>query len=56
MLKEDWVKAEWTVSATNRRVRVYRVTPAGAKRLEQEVSSFERMFEGITRVLAPVKS
>jgi transcriptional regulator len=56
MLKEEWVKAEWTVSATNRRVRVYRVTLAGAKRLAQEVSSFERMFEGITRVLAPVKS
>ncbi|HEY4816900.1 MAG TPA: PadR family transcriptional regulator [Candidatus Acidoferrum sp.] len=56
MLKAEWVKAEWTVSATNRRVRVYRVTPAGAKRLEQEMSSFERMFEGIARVLAPVKS
>jgi transcriptional regulator len=56
MLKAEWVKAEWTVSATNRRVRVYRVTPAGAKRLEHEMSSFERMFEGIARVLAPVKS
>jgi transcriptional regulator len=56
MLKEEWLKAEWAVSATNRRVRVYKLTPAGAKRLEQEVSSFERMFEGITRVLAPVKS
>ena len=31
----------------------YKLTPAGAKHLEREVSSFERMLEGITRVLAP---
>jgi PadR family transcriptional regulator, regulatory protein PadR len=55
MLKQGWVKAEWGVSSTNRRVRTYKLTPAGAKHLEQEVSSFERMLEGITRVLAPVK-
>jgi PadR family transcriptional regulator len=52
LLKEDLVKAEWATSATNRRVRIYKVTPAGAKHLELEVSRFERMLEGITRVLA----
>jgi PadR family transcriptional regulator, regulatory protein PadR len=56
LLKEGLVKAEWGVSSTNRRVRIYRLTPKGAKHLEREVSSFERMLEGITRVLAPVKS
>lgn len=55
MLKEGWVKAEWGVSATNRRVRIYKLTSAGAKHLENELSNFERMFEGIARVLAPVK-
>ena len=55
MLKQELVKAEWSVSSTNRRVRIYRVTPAGIKHLERQVSSFERMLEGITRVLAPVK-
>lgn len=55
MLKERWVKAEWGVSATNRRVRIYTLTPAGEKRLESEVSSFERMLEGIQRVLAAEK-
>src|ERR1700692_2355418 len=29
----------------------YRLTAAGTKHLEREVSSFERMLEGITRVL-----
>jgi len=55
MLKEGWVKAKWGVSSTNRRVRIYTLTPAGAKHLESAVSSFERMLEGIQRVLAPVK-
>ena len=55
LLKQELVKAEWGVSSTNRRVRIYRITPAGAKHLEKQVSSFERMLEGITRVLAPVK-
>jgi PadR family transcriptional regulator PadR len=56
LLKEKLVKAEWTVSATNRRVRIYKLTPAGVTHLEREVSSFERMLEGVTRVLAPGES
>ena len=53
LLKEKLVKAEWGISATNRRVRIYQLTAAGAKHLEREVSSFERMLEGIAHVLAP---
>src|SRR6478735_3280866 len=43
MLKSGWLAAEWGVSSTNRRVRVYRITPAGRKQLDRKVSSFERM-------------
>lgn len=53
LLKEKFLKAEWSVSSTNRRVRVYKLTPAGAKHLEREISSFELMLKGITQVLAP---
>lgn len=53
LLKAELVKAEWSISSTNRRVRVYKLTAAGAKHLEQEVSRFQRMLEGITSVLAP---
>jgi len=52
LLKTELVEAEWGVSSSNRRVRIYRLTAAGAKHLQREVSSFERMLEGITRVLA----
>jgi PadR family transcriptional regulator len=56
LLKEGLVTAEWGVSPKNRRVRIYRLTAKGAKHLEHEVSRFEQMLKGITRVLAPVKS
>jgi len=56
LLKDGLLKAEWGVSATNRRVRIYKITPAGAKHLQREVSSFEKMLDGISRVLVPVKS
>jgi transcriptional regulator len=52
LLKQELVKAEWGMSSTNRRVRIYKLTAAGANHLQREVSAFERMLEGITRVLA----
>jgi PadR family transcriptional regulator, regulatory protein PadR len=55
LLKAGLVKAEWQVSPAHRRVRIYRITPAGVKHLERERSSFERMLKGITLVLKPVK-
>lgn len=52
MLREGWLDAETGVSAKGRPTRIYRVTDAGLRHLEQEVASFERMFAGFTRVLA----
>jgi transcriptional regulator len=51
LLKQGFVKADWGVSATNRRVRIYRITAAGQKHLEREVNSFEQMLKGISLVL-----
>ncbi len=56
LLKEKLVKAEWGLSSTNRRVRTYQITASGLKRLEEQISSFERMFEGIALVLNPGKA
>ena len=56
LLKARLVKAEWGVSSTNRRVRTYEITAAGMRHLEEEISSFERMFEGIALVLNPGES
>src|ERR1700730_14641290 len=56
MLRGGWVAAEWGLSARTRRVRIYKITPAGRKQLEREVSSFERMLKGIARVMRPTES
>jgi transcriptional regulator len=52
LLKDGLVSAAWGVSSTNRRVRVYSLTRAGARHLTNEISSFERMFQGISMILA----
>ena len=49
------LKAEWEISPSNRRVRTYRITNTGIKRLEREVLSFEQMLKGISLVLSPTK-
>jgi transcriptional regulator len=56
MLKADWVAAAWRLSERNRRIRQYRITPEGRKQLERKVSSFERMLDGIIRVMRPTES
>jgi len=56
MHKAGWIGAEWGMSARNRRVRIYKITPAGRKQLEREVFSFERMLKGIAGVMRPTES
>jgi PadR family transcriptional regulator len=51
MLIKGWVTAKWGVTAGNRRARYYRLTVAGRKQLEAEVSQFERVMGAITRVI-----
>jgi len=54
LLKAKLVRAEWTISpSTNRRVRIYEITKTGLRHLEREISSFDRMLEGIQMVLGP---
>ena len=52
MLKAGWLETEMGLSARNRPVRIFKVTEAGSKHLEQELASVEKMFAGFTRVLA----
>lgn len=52
MLKAGWLESEMGLSARNRPVRIFKLTQAGRKHLEQEISSVEQMFAGISRVLA----
>jgi PadR family transcriptional regulator PadR len=56
MLREGLLESKEGVSAKGRPTRIYRLTKAGIRHLENEMSSFEKMFLGITRVLAVAKS
>jgi PadR family transcriptional regulator PadR len=56
MLKSGWLESEMGLSAQKRSVRIFKVTEAGRKHLEEERSSFEKMFAGINRVLAIAQS
>ncbi len=51
ILLKGWVTAEWGISETNRKVRFYRLTPAGRKQLEAELSEYDRVNEAIQSVL-----
>src|SRR6202521_3480242 len=51
ILLKGWVTAEWGISETNRKVRFYRLTPAGRKQLEAELSGYNRVTEAIQNVL-----
>jgi PadR family transcriptional regulator PadR len=55
LLKEGLLQAEWELSSTNRRVRTYKITAAGIRHLEREVSRFEQMLAGIHLVLSPAE-
>jgi PadR family transcriptional regulator, regulatory protein PadR len=56
MLKTGWLKSEMGLSARNRPVRIFKVTAAGRKHLQEELNRFEKMFAGITRVLSVAQS
>lgn len=56
MLREGLLECEAGISAKGRPTRIYTLTKAGRRHLEREISSFERMFAGITRVLAVAKA
>ncbi|MBS1854197.1 MAG: PadR family transcriptional regulator [Acidobacteria bacterium] len=51
ILLKGWVTAEWGVSETNRKVRFYRLTPAGRKELDAQLAAYERLHQAIQSVL-----
>ncbi len=51
ILVNGWVEAEWGVSETGRKVRIYKLTPAGKKRLTEERRTFDAMVLAIGKVL-----
>ncbi|MGH9837163.1 MAG: PadR family transcriptional regulator [Blastocatellia bacterium] len=53
--RQKLVKAEWTVSDNNQKVKAYRLTAAGKKHLAAERSNWERLSEAMAGILHPTK-
>ncbi|HXK05024.1 MAG TPA: PadR family transcriptional regulator [Verrucomicrobiae bacterium] len=51
ILMEGWASAQWGKSETGRRVRFYRLTPAGRKQLQRERSEYEQATVAIQAIL-----
>ena len=46
-----WIAAEWQTTENNRRARIYKLTRAGHRRLEEEQARWERLTKGVAKVL-----
>lgn len=46
-----WLTAEWATSENNRRVKYYRLTVAGRRRLQEERSNWERIASAVSLIL-----
>ncbi len=51
MLMKGWVRAEWGLSDTKRRIRSYRLTAAGRKQLADELAGYAHVNRAIQAVL-----
>jgi len=51
--RKKWIKAEWTVSENNQKVKSYQLTTAGKKQLAAERSNWERLTAAMAGILNP---
>ena len=49
--QEGWIRAEWGVSETNRKVKIYELTSAGAKQLRAEIDKWRKATDFVARFL-----
>jgi transcriptional regulator len=51
---KSWVAAKWEISEHNRRVKMYRLTPAGRKQLRREHSQWSSFVSAVGQIMGPV--
>src|SRR5262245_37593701 len=50
---KGWIASKWETSDHNRRAKVYRLTPEGRKRLNQERSEWSEFVSAVARIMKP---
>jgi transcriptional regulator len=51
MESDGWIDSEWSISATNRRVKVYRITATGKHQLAREEQQWNRFNQAVSKAL-----
>jgi PadR family transcriptional regulator PadR len=51
MEQDGWLKSNWGTTEKNREARFYSITPKGRRQLAEEEASWNRLTEGVNRVL-----
>jgi len=49
--ERGWIDSEWRLSDTNRRTKVYRLTPTGRAQLRAETAAWTQFVEAMGKVL-----
>jgi PadR family transcriptional regulator, regulatory protein PadR len=49
--QQGWIRTEWGISETNRRVKIYSLTAAGSRQLRVEVANWQRATALVARFL-----
>lgn len=49
--QKGWIRAAWGVSETNRKVKIYELTRAGARQLRVEIANWEQSTALVARFL-----
>lgn len=50
---KGWISARWELSERNRRVKVYRLTSAGRRRLREEQSEWATFVNAVAMIMKP---
>jgi transcriptional regulator len=51
MEQAGWIAADWQITENNRRARLYRITRAGQKHLDEEQEKWDRLTRAVGKVL-----
>ena len=51
LVTRGWIEAEWGVTETKRKARIYQLTETGREQMKEEVSSWQQFSLGVTAVL-----
>ncbi|ADW70325.1 PadR family transcriptional regulator [Granulicella tundricola] len=51
MEQSGWIRSEWGLTATNRKAKYYKLTPAGKTQLREAEKSFEHLVKGVRAIM-----